>query len=96
MFIDSHTAEFEAALSAAKAICAAVRTAPKACGLDHLDSAILTGEDKDRVTAKMREIGAAMGKDGAFFTGDAENVDASHVLVLIGAKYEPRHLGKMC
>lgn len=96
MLIHSQTSEWEAALAAAKAICAAARTAPKACGVDHLDSAILTCEDKDTVAAKMREIGGAMGERGGFFVRDAGNVDAAQVLVLIGAKYETRRLGQMC
>jgi uncharacterized ferredoxin-like protein len=96
MRINSQTSEFEAVLAAAKAICAAARTAPKACGIDHLDSAILTGEDKDKIAAKMREIGGAMGERGWFFVRDAGNVDAAQALVLIGAKYETRQLGHMC
>jgi uncharacterized ferredoxin-like protein len=96
MFIPSQTAEFDAALAAAKDLCAAARTAPKACGVDHLDAAVLTGADKDKITAQMREIGRSLGERGGFFLRDADNVDAAQVLVLIGAKYETRHLGKLC
>ena len=51
MLINSKKAEETAILNLAYSVCAAVRTAPKACGIDHLETAILTGEDKDRVTA---------------------------------------------
>jgi uncharacterized ferredoxin-like protein len=73
-----------------------VRTAPKACGTDHLETAILTGEDKDRLTAEMRNIGEALGDSGKFFCRDADNVDESGAVVLVGAKYETRGLGERC
>jgi uncharacterized ferredoxin-like protein len=73
-----------------------VRTAPKACGIDHLETAILTGEDKDRIAGEMRKIGESLGESGKFFCRDADNVDASGAVVLVGAKYETRGLGAKC
>ena len=96
MFISSKKAEESAILSLAYSVCAAARTAPKACGIDILDTAILTGEDKDRLTAEMRKIGEIAGDDGKFFCRDADNVDASGAVVLIGAKYESRGLSELC
>jgi uncharacterized ferredoxin-like protein len=96
MFINSKDAEEQAVLDAARDMCAAARTAPKACGVDELDTAIVTGADKDALTAKMREIGKSMGEKGGFFVRDADNVDASSAVVLIGAKYDTRKLGAMC
>ena len=69
---------------------------PKACGIDHIETAVLTGEDKDRVTAEMRKIGESLGESGKFFIRDADNVDASGAIVIIGAKYETRGLGEKC
>jgi len=96
MFINSKEAEKAAILNLAYSVCAAVRTAPKACGIDHLETAILTGEDKDRIAAEMRRIGEGFGESGKFFGRDADNVDASGAVVLIGAKYEVRGLGEIC
>jgi uncharacterized ferredoxin-like protein len=107
MIIKSQEAELAAVLNAANAMCAAARTAPKACAIDHIDTAVLTGEDKTKVSAQMRRIGEtindnvlktskAIGKDGGFFIRDADNVDAAQAVVLIGAKYETRGLGAMC
>jgi uncharacterized ferredoxin-like protein len=93
MFINSKKAEETAILNLAYSVCAAVRTAPKACGTDHLETAILTGEDKDRLTAEMRNIGEALGDSGKFFCRDADNVDVSGAVVLVGAKYETRGSG---
>jgi uncharacterized ferredoxin-like protein len=94
--IDSKKAEELAVLNLAYGVCAALRTAPKACGIDHMETAILTGDDKDRLTAEMRRIGESFGKRGGFFIRDAGNVDASVAVVIAGAKYEPRDLGKLC
>ena len=94
MYITSKNAEEQAVMNAASALCAAIRTAPKACGIDHLDTAVITGEDKDSLTAEMRKIGAAGGDE--FFNRDAGNVDESIAVVLVGAKYETRGLGSRC
>ena len=94
MFISSNTAEERAVMDAAYKICAAARTAPKACGIDHLDTAILTGEDKDRVADEMRHLCGNNEKN--FMYRDAGNVDRSLAIVLIGVRVETRHLGKQC
>ena len=96
MLINSKKAEETAILNLAYSVCAAARTAPKACGIDHLETAILTGEDKDRITAEMRNLGEGLGESGKFFCRDADNVDASGAVVLVGAKYESRGLGEIC
>jgi uncharacterized ferredoxin-like protein len=44
----------------------------------------------------MRKIGEAAGEEGKFFCRDADNVDASGAVVLVGAKYEVRGLGEKC
>ncbi|MDR1753349.1 MAG: DUF2148 domain-containing protein [Eubacterium sp.] len=96
MLINSKTAEESAILNLAYDVCAAARTAPKACGIDHLETAILAGNDKDRLTAEMRKIGEALGDSGKFFCRDAGNAEASAAVVLVGAKYETRGLGERC
>jgi uncharacterized ferredoxin-like protein len=96
MLINSKKAEETAIINLAYSVCAAVRTAPKACGIDHIETAILTGEDKDRVAAEMRKIGEEQGESGKFFCRDADNVDASGAVVLVGAKYETRGLNEKC
>lgn len=97
MLINSKTAEESAIISAANAVCAAVRTAPKACRIDHLDTAILTDADKDALANEMRRIGESLTEgDGKFLIRDADNVDDSQAVVLIGAKYLTRGIGEMC
>ena len=94
--IDSKQAEEQAALNAAYALCAALRTAPKACGIDHLETAVATGEDKARLTSEMRRLGEAWGEGGRIATRDADCVDKASAVVLVGAKYLTRGLGERC
>ena len=96
MVIDSKKAEEQAVLNLAYGICAAVRTAPKARGVDHLETMILTGEDMEKLSAEMRRIGQSFGDAGSFFVRDAGNVDKSKAVVLVGAKYETRGLSERC
>ncbi|MCL2760043.1 MAG: DUF2148 domain-containing protein [Desulfuromonadales bacterium] len=96
MIINSQKAEEQAVLNLAQAICAVARTAPKACGIDHTDTAVLIGEDKVRIAEEMRRIGKSLGENGKFMIRDAGNVDASGAVVLVGAKYETRGLNEGC
>jgi len=90
MIYKSYETEKNAAMQVAELMTAAARTAPKACGVDVIETLIIDGEDKDMLTATMREIGEATNRP--FFIRDAGNVDASHCIVLIGASVKPRGL----
>jgi uncharacterized ferredoxin-like protein len=96
MIVDSRKAEEQAVLNLAYGICAAMRTAPKACGIDHLETAILTDEEKKKLSDEMRRIGKNLGEAGERLIRDAGNVDASGAVVLVGAKYETRGLNEVC
>jgi len=90
MIYKSGVTERDAAMRAAELMSAASRTAPKACGIDLTDSIILDGEDKDKLTSVMRQMGEEVGRP--FFIRDAGNVDDCHCIILIGAGVEPRRL----
>lgn len=80
-------AEKPAVLQAAEQLCIAARTAPKGKGKDLLVTAIVTGEEKDQLCKKMREIA---GRDQlGFFGRDAANVEGVEVVVLFGTRREP-------
>ncbi|MCL2879643.1 MAG: DUF2148 domain-containing protein [Treponema sp.] len=96
MTVSSKKAEEQALLNLAYAVCAAARTAPKACGIDQTDTAVLTGEDKARVAEEMRRLGKLQGDAGKVMIRDAGNVDASGAIVLVGAKYQTRGLNERC
>lgn len=94
MTYSSNDMELRAAMSAAERVCAAARTAPKACGIDHLVTLTLTDADKDAVAEAMDRFADEHG--AAFFHRDADNVRAARVLVLFAMKEGVRGLGEIC
>ncbi|MGI6030097.1 MAG: ferredoxin domain-containing protein [Eubacteriales bacterium] len=86
--------EREAVLRIAQDLCAAIRTAPKACGVDHLNTWVISGEDLERLAQAMEEM--AIKLDKAFFQRDANNVRQCHAVVLVSAGKYQRGLGAAC
>lgn len=68
----------------AQLMCVAARTAPKARGVDLIATAIVEGNAKSRLAARMREIAAGGGEQ--FFERDASNVDDAAVVILVGTR----------
>jgi len=81
------TPETQALETVAQLMCLAARTAPKAKGVDNIYIAIVRGEEKARITRRMRAI--AEDQNVAFFARDAGNCDAAPLVVLVGTKVEP-------
>ncbi len=86
MRYESRDLEERSVLATAAKMCAAARTAPKARGIDRIETLVLTGEEKDKLADKMEEIFEATGEANAFFKRDAGNVRDSEAVVLIGTK----------
>jgi uncharacterized ferredoxin-like protein len=80
-------------LKMAEEICVAIRTAPKAKGLDNLTTMIVTGNDKDKIADKMEDIAKQYDHQGQF--RDSKNVRQAQVLILLGTKIDPVDL-KLC
>ena len=94
MFYNSEEMELRATLDAAARVCAAARTAPKACGVDSIRTAVLTDADKDALAETMERLGNELHAD--FFLRDAGNVRTAKALVLIGIEEGQRGLGEIC
>ena len=94
MIFDATTAESQAILNTAFAMCAAARTAPKACGQDHLVTAVLTGGELDALIYEMRRMASEL--DASFFARDAENVLDCYAVVLLGVEEKTRGLNEKC
>ncbi len=90
MIYKAEDVEKKAAMAVAEKMVAAAKTAPKGSGVDDVVALILDGEDKDALSAHMRDIGNETGLD--FFLRDAGNVDNSHCIVLIGMVDNPLYL----
>ena len=80
----------QSVMSVAAAMLAAAATAPKACGINCLESCVVDGAEKDALSAEMRRLGTENKQE--FFIRDAGNVDLSECVVLIGARDEYRML----
>jgi len=74
-------------LAAADQICLAARSAPKGKGRDLLTTAVLTGEEKQRVADQMRLIAEREG--GSNFARDAANLGTAPVVILLGTRLAP-------
>ena len=94
MIYSSKDMESRAVLDTAAKICAAARTAPKTRGMDGLVTCVLTGEDKSQLAAQMRKLADEL--DYAFFTRDADNVEAADAVVLFGMEEVRRGLDAGC
>jgi len=90
MVYKSEAMEKSAAMQVAGLMAVAARTAPKACGMDMIETLVLDGEDKDKLTSTMREIGDERGSQ--FFIRDADSVDNCQCIIIIGAYLRPRNL----
>ena len=94
MIYSSEDMQTRAVLDTAARMCAAARTAPKTRGMDGLVTCVVTGEDKDRLAAHMRELAGRL--DYAFFARDAENADYADAAVLLGMEAHRRRLNGGC
>jgi len=94
MIEDSKTAETAAVINVARQICAAARTAPKACGVDQLSAYILTEGNKEKLAAEMERLAKVL--DRPFFCRDAACVCASQAIVLLGVTLKERGLNEAC
>ncbi len=88
-----YDAEKDTIFAVADLMAAAAKTAPKASGHDTIITAIVSGEDKDRLRDKLYELGKEY--DEAFMVRDAGNLDKSTCVVLIGC-YNTYHGLKNC
>ena len=80
--LSSAEAEREGLLRVAELMAIAARTAPKARGIDYVRTAVISGEELERIASKMEEIAEATGL--GFFKRDANCLRRSGALVLIG------------
>lgn len=84
MIAKSQELEERGVTQVAELICLAARTAPKGRGVDNLVTLVVTGVQKDALSAEMRKIAAASGAQ--FFERDANCLDRSTAVVLLGQK----------
>ena len=79
--------EKKAAMDTAAKIVAAIRTAPKGCGVDDIETLVLDGKEKDALSAEMKKI-TAEGEDD-YFDRDGNCLDNAYCIVLVGVHNNP-------
>jgi uncharacterized ferredoxin-like protein len=83
--------EKQYAIRVAELICIAARTAPKACGIDHIVTAIVADEaDRAKLAEAMRALADKL--DAALFARDAQNLMDAEACVIIGTTLERMHI----
>jgi uncharacterized ferredoxin-like protein len=75
-------AETDAIFAVADLMATAAKTAPKGSGKDTICTAIVSGEDKDKLRDTLEALGKEYGED--FMVRDSGNIDNSTCVVLIG------------
>ena len=84
--LTSNQVEQEAIVTAAKLIMAAVTTAPKTRGVSTIQSALIQGEEKERLAQAVESHAPRKASAGDIFKRDAQNVRNSAAVLLIGVK----------
>ncbi len=90
MLINERNERMEAVIQATRQMMTAARTAPKGKGVDIIEIITLTGDDKQELAEFMREEAERVGLK--FFLRDANNVESSDAVVLIGTKVKAQSL----
>jgi len=78
--------EQEAIVELAKMMLVSARTAPKSKGIDSIQTALLTGKEKNAIAEKMRSYASTKGDN---WYRDAKNIEDSALIVLIGVQGIP-------
>jgi len=80
----------ELVMQAACQMMVAARTAPKGKGIDIIEIALVTDEDKVRLSEEMRIV--AVEKQLQFFLRDADNILQADVVMIIGTRRQTQGL----
>jgi uncharacterized ferredoxin-like protein len=84
MILNERETRHEHLIEVAKQMMTAARTAPKAKGLDIIETIAVEGEDIQTLSARTHALGEQMGL--GFMLRDAKNILSAEVVVLIGTR----------
>jgi len=87
--------EKDALLQAAKLMLLSARTAPKSAGVDDIETMLISGKTINTLVAEMRKIAKERPKMAKGFRRDANNVQNSEAVILIGVR-GTKNLGINC
>ncbi|OAV75010.1 hypothetical protein Barb7_01424 [Bacteroidales bacterium Barb7] len=84
MVINEREIRKELTADAARRMMTAARTAPKGKGMDIIETAMVTGEDIERLSKEMLQLSDETGLK--FVVRDAENLHSADAVVIIGTR----------
>ena len=90
MIENERTTRHEHVLAAARQLMTAARTAPKGKGIDVIEIATVAGDDLERLSQKMREIGRE--KQMNFVLRDADNLPQAECAIIVGTREQAQGL----
>ena len=90
MILNERESRQEYFLNAVRQIMTVIRTAPKAKGLDIIETAAVTGDDIRVLSEKTKEIGEERGLK--FMLRDAENIMSAGAVLLVGTRAQAMSL----
>lgn len=79
--------DIEVLIKVAEEACIAARTAPKANGIDFIETAVIYGDEITKLSNEMKRIGEEKGLQ--FFVRDSDNI-LGHVVILIGTRLKEK------
>jgi len=80
----------ELVIQAVRQMMTAARTAPKGKGIDIIEMALVTEDDKQRLSDEMLRIAAE--RDWKFFVRDSENISQADAVMIIGTRQQVQGL----
>ncbi len=86
MIIEERTDRHARVIDAARAMMTAARTAPKARGVDLIETAIIEGDDIQRLSEAMMELHNETGRP--VYQRDSANILKAECIVIIGTKLQ--------
>lgn len=90
MILNERDSRHEHVLNVARQMMTAARTAPKAKGIDVIETAIVTGKEIHQLSDKMKGMFEENGIK--FFLRDADNILSAECIVLIGTREQAQGL----
>ena len=90
MIQNERTIRTELVMQAARQMMVAARTAPKGKGIDIIEMALVTNDDKNRLALEMQHI--ALENNLHFFLRDANNIVMADVVMIIGTRQKAQGL----
>lgn len=90
MIINQRADSHQVVIDSCRRILTAIRTAPKARGVDLIEAAIVEGDDLNRLSQAMQQLHAETGRP--VFDRDSRNILQGDAVIIVGTRRQPMGL----